>query len=57
MPCWRCGTKYDLNDPDAGNGLGVFTNTTLQELYDTLVARGSKSPIDAVPSTGKSARS
>ncbi|MEA3413325.1 MAG: DUF2202 domain-containing protein [Pseudomonadota bacterium] len=40
--------KYGLEDPAAGNGFGVFTNETLQALYDDLVDRGSASLIDAL---------
>lgn len=32
--------RYELSDPSEGKGLGVFTNETLQELYDDLTARG-----------------
>lgn len=32
--------KYDIDDPAAGNGPGVFTDPALQSLYDTLVAQG-----------------
>lgn len=39
--------KYNLTDP-AINEVGVFTNKTLQELYDKLIAEGSKSLVDAV---------
>jgi len=35
-------------DPVSENEVGVFTNSTLQELYDELVERGSKSLLDAV---------
>ncbi|MCE4620432.1 MAG: DUF2202 domain-containing protein [Desulfurococcales archaeon] len=39
--------KYNLTDP-ATNEVGVFTNKTLQELYDKLIAEGSKSLVNAV---------
>jgi len=39
--------KYGLKDP-AKDGIGVFTNPHLQELYNQLVARGEKSLIDAL---------
>jgi len=40
--------RYSLSDPAAGNGIGIFTNATLQSLNDTLVAGGSSSLIDAL---------
>ncbi|MDD3761990.1 MAG: DUF2202 domain-containing protein [Nevskiales bacterium] len=40
--------RYQLDDPAAGNGVGEFTNTALQTLYDQLVARGSTSLIEAL---------
>jgi len=40
--------KYDLPDPAAGKGIGEFTNTTLQDLYDTLIARGKTSGLDGL---------
>jgi hypothetical protein len=33
--------RYELSDPSEGNELGVFTNETLQELFDDLIARGN----------------
>lgn len=35
--------QYGLADPAAGNGVGVFTNSELQALYDDLVSQGSQS--------------
>jgi len=35
--------RYDLPDPALDTEIGVFTNPTLQELYDQLVDEGSKS--------------
>ena len=35
--------RYGLEDPVAGNEVGVFTDATLQEMYDDLVAQGSES--------------
>ena len=35
--------KYGIPDPAEGWGYGEFYNTELQELYNTLVARGSRS--------------
>lgn len=40
--------KYDLDDPAAGNGVGVFTSPDLQELYDDLVLLGMLSVGDAL---------
>ncbi len=40
--------KYGIDDPAAGNPAGVFTDTYLQALYDTLIAMGSPSLIDAL---------
>jgi hypothetical protein len=38
---------YGLEDP-ASNEVGVFTNETLQELYNDLIALGDKSLVDAM---------
>ncbi len=38
--------KYDLTDPVGNNAVGVFTDTTLQNLYTQLVAQGSASALD-----------
>ena len=35
--------RYGLEDPAAGNDQGVFTDQTLQVLYDQLIAQGSAS--------------
>ena len=40
--------RYGLEDPVANNEIGVFTNPTLQELYNQLVAEGSTSLGDAL---------
>lgn len=40
--------RYGLEDPAAGNAIGVFTDLTLQALYDQLVAEGSQSLADAL---------
>jgi hypothetical protein len=40
--------RYGLEDPAAGNEIGVFTNLTLQALYDQLVEEGSQSLADAL---------
>lgn len=39
---------YNLTDPVGGNSAGVFTNTDIQQLYNTLVAKGNISELDAV---------
>jgi len=39
--------KYDLEDPIIA-GVGLFNNADLQTLFDTLVARGEKSIMDAL---------
>jgi hypothetical protein len=40
--------KYDLEDPAAGKLRGEFSDATLQGLYDSLVAQGTSSLIDAL---------
>lgn len=40
--------RYDLDDPAAGNDVGEFTDTVLQELYDQLVVEGSESLASAL---------
>ena len=35
--------RYNLEDPAAGQDVGVFTNPTLQDLHDQLVEEGSRS--------------
>ena len=40
--------KYDIPDPAANNPEGVFTDSYLQGLYDTLIAQGSASLIDGL---------
>ena len=40
--------RYDIEDPAADNGVGVFANSTLQALYDQLVEEGSRSLADAL---------
>lgn len=39
--------KYSLPDPVGSNAVGVFNNTTLQNLYNQLVATGNISFLDA----------
>lgn len=45
--------KYGLNDPVGDNPIGVFRNTTLQELYTALVAEGLVSPVAAFKTGAK----
>lgn len=40
--------RYGLDDPAAGNGVGVFDDPELQALYNTLVAQGRVSLADAL---------
>ena len=40
--------QYGLEDPAAGNGVGVFSDPDLQALYDQLIATGSQSLADAL---------
>jgi len=40
--------KYSITDPVGDNAPGVFTDQTLQSLYDALIAQGSTSLIDAL---------
>lgn len=40
--------RYGLEDPADSQGIGVFTNSTLQELYDQLVETGSQSLTEAL---------
>ncbi len=40
--------QYGLDDPAAGNPVGVFTDPDLQALYEELVAQGSRSLADAL---------
>lgn len=40
--------KYDLDDPVLDDTTGVFVNTKLQTLYDTLVDQGNISEMDAL---------
>lgn len=40
--------RYELNDPAANHIAGVFTNQTLQSLYDTLLVRGLQSETEAL---------
>ena len=35
--------RYNLEDPAAGQDVGVFTNSILQDLYDQLVEEGNRS--------------
>jgi hypothetical protein len=40
--------RYNLDDSAEGNGVGEFTDPELQELYDTLIERGSQSLEEAL---------
>jgi hypothetical protein len=40
--------RYELQDPAAGNGAGVFTDMDMQMLYDSLSARGTPSLLDGL---------
>ena len=40
--------RYGLADPAAGKPVGVFTNPTLQQLYNDLMIRGSQSSTEAL---------
>ena len=40
--------RYGLDDPAAGNAVGVFTNPDLQALYTSLVRQGSESLVAAL---------
>ncbi len=40
--------KYGLEDPAEGKEIGEFTNPAFTELYNKLVAEGSKSVVDAL---------
>lgn len=39
--------KYSLTDPVGSNAVGVFSNATLQNLYNQLVTQGNTSILDA----------
>lgn len=41
-------TAYNLPDPVGNNGPGVFTNAEIQQLYNSLVAKGNASETDAM---------
>ncbi len=40
--------KYKIADPTIGKGVGEFTNTELQALYDSLIAKGEESALMAL---------
>lgn len=40
--------KYNLPDPAAGKAAGEFTNSTIQQLYAMLIAKGDSSEIQAL---------
>ncbi len=39
--------KYNIADPVGSNGIGVFTDSTLQNLYSSLITEGNKSVLNA----------
>ena len=40
--------RYSIEDPVQNNDIGIFTNSELQELYNSLVERGNSSLIEAL---------
>lgn len=40
--------RYGIEDPAAGNAIGLFTDPDLQDLYDQLIDDGSRSMADAL---------
>ncbi len=40
--------RYGITDPVVKNEIGVFTSKDMQKLYDELVAKGTKSTLDAL---------
>ena len=44
----RAIQKYGLDDPAAGNPIGVFTNRDLQQMYNDLFLAGSLSVVGAL---------
>jgi len=40
--------RYGIDDPAAGNPVGVFANPDLQALYDNLIAQGIVSAAEAL---------
>ena len=40
--------RYKLPDPVGSNGIGVFSDQTLQTLYNTLIAKGEVSALEAL---------
>lgn len=38
--------KYEITDPVGNNAAGIFSDTTLQNLYNQLLAQGNKSILD-----------
>jgi len=40
--------RYSIPDPIGANGIGEFTNSTLQDLYNQLVAQGNGSLVEAL---------
>lgn len=44
----RLINRYDLDDPVMDNGVGVFANQDLQDLYNSLIAKGSSNLVGAL---------
>ncbi len=40
--------KYTIVDPVGANDVGIFTDPTIQDLYDTLIAAAALSPVEAL---------
>lgn len=45
--------KYDLEDPTAFNNTGIYMNTSIQVFYNSLIARGNMSMLDAYTASGR----
>jgi hypothetical protein len=42
--------KYNIKDPVGSNGIGVFTNATIANLYNSLVSKGSLTKLEGLKS-------
>ena len=40
--------KYRIQDPVGNNGVGIFSSSTLQELYNQLIDQGNVSMVEAL---------
>ncbi len=40
--------RYGINDPTEGKAIGEFVNKELQELYNTLIKKGTESAVEAL---------